>query len=137
MTAVSLAIARLEVDEGFRAQKYLDTVGKETIGYGFNISAGISKTAAAALLAAQTQDLLTALSTYWWASGLDDARLSVVLEVAYNNGLNGMLHFVNFLSALGKKDWPTAAAELLDSDAARMLPVRYKALAQIIQSGVA
>jgi lysozyme len=137
MSAVDLAVARLKVDEGFRATLYTDTTGHATIGYGFNVQAGITEKAAAALLAAQTEDIGASLSGYWWASGLDDARMSVVVEVAFNIGLTGLLHFVNMLSAIGKKDWPTAKAALLDSDAARELPARYKALAQILVTGIA
>lgn len=135
MSAADLAVSRLKVDEGFRAQKYLDTVGKTTIGYGFNVDAGISQFAAAALLAAQATERAQQLAIYWWWAGLDDVRASVIVEVAFNDGLNGLLHFPKMLAAVGAKDWPTAALELLDSDAARALPSRYQVLAQILRSG--
>lgn len=137
MSAVDLAIPRLKVDEGFRAAKYVDTAGRLTIGYGFNVDAGISQFAAAALLQAQAQERASALAGFWWAQGLDDVRMSVVIEVAFNDGLNGLLHFPKMLAAIGAKDWATAKAELLDSDAARELPTRYAALAQIMLSGMA
>ncbi len=63
MSAIDIAIARLKSEEGFRATKYVDTVGKTTIGYGFNVDAGITHNAAAALLSAQVQDAATDLST--------------------------------------------------------------------------
>lgn len=135
MSAVDLAVSRLKVDEGFRSQAYRDTVGKLTIGYGFNIDAGITQTAAAALLAAQAQEIATTLSTYWWASGLDDARLSVLVELGFNLGVTGLLHFPKMIAAIGAKDWRTAHDELLDSDAAHMLPTRYAALADILSTG--
>lgn len=137
MSAVDLAIPRLKVDEGFRAAKYVDTAGRLTIGYGFNVDAGISQFAAAALLQAQAQERASVLAGFWWAQGLDDVRMSVVIEVAFNDGLNGLLHFPKMLAAIGAKDWVTAKAELLDSDAARELPTRYAALAQIMLSGMA
>lgn len=137
MSAVDLVIPRLKVDEGFRAAKYVDTAGHLTIGYGFNVDAGISQYAAAALLQAQAQERASALGGFWWAQGLDDVRMSVVLEVAFNDGLNGLLHFPKMLAAVGAKNWQVAHDELLDSDAARELPGRYKALAQILLSGVA
>lgn len=135
MNAVDLAVARLKVNEGFRANLYVDTTGHETLGYGFNVQAGITQSAAQALLAAQTQDIAATLGGYWWASGLDDARLSVVVEVAFNVGTAGLLHFPKMMAALGAKDWKTAAAELLNSDAARLLPVRYGRLAEILATG--
>jgi lysozyme len=135
VSALDLAVARLKVDEGFRANVYTDTTGHRTIGYGTNLDAGITQTAAEALLTAQAQDILQTVSGYWWASGLDDARTSVVVEVAFNVGLHGLLGFVNMLAAIGRKDWPAAHDELLDSDAAHLLTPRYTALAQILLTG--
>jgi lysozyme len=137
VSAVSLAVAREKTAEGFRAAKYLDTRGKETIGFGFNIDSGISLFAATALLTAQTQERADALTSFWWAAGLDDARMSVVIEVSFNDGLNGLLHFPKMLAAIGAKNWQAAHDELLDSDAARELPKRYQGLAQILLSGIA
>jgi lysozyme len=137
VSALDLAVARLKTDEGFRAAAYRDTVGKLTIGYGFCVDAGISQLAATALLIAQAQERAQALSGFWWAKDLDDARMSVVIEVAFNDGLRGLLHFPKMLAAIGKKDWQTAHDELLDSDAARELPGRYKAIAQILLTGIA
>lgn len=137
MSALDLAEPRTELAEGFRPRKYLDTKGNETIGFGFNIDAGISTIAARALLRAQLGECAQAVSTYWWAHSLDDARLSVVIEVAFNAGILGLLHFPKMLAALGAQNWQAAHDELLDSDAARELPARYSALAQILLTGIA
>lgn len=135
MSAVDIAIPRLKVDEGFRASKYVDTAGHLTIGYGFNVDAGISQYAATALLQAQTQECASTVAGFWWAQGLDDIRMSVVVELAFNNGVNGLLRFPKMLAAIGAKDWATAQKELLDSDAARALPNRYQSLSQILLTG--
>lgn len=124
-------------EEAFRAQKYPDSRGFTTIGYGFNVDAGISQFAAKALLVAQATERWQSLSTYWWWAALDDVRASVVLDLAFNDGVNGLLHFPKMLAAIGAKDWQSAHDELLDSDAARALPTRYSALAQILLTGVA
>lgn len=137
LNAVDLAVAREKIAEGFRSNKYLDLKGIESIAYGFNIQAGISEYAGAALLVAQTQERADALAGFWWAKGLDDARMSVVIEVAFNGGVAGLLHFPKMLAAIGAKNWQAAHDELLDSDSARELPERYKALAQILLTGVA
>ncbi len=135
MSAVDLAVSRLKTEEGFRPAKYVDQVGKTTIGYGFNVDAGITQSAAAALLTAQVQDAAKALGAYVWFQGLDDARASVLLDLAINDGLGGLLHFVNMLAALARRDWQGAHDALLDSQAARMLPARYAALANILLNG--
>jgi len=137
VSAVEIVVPRLKVNEGFRANVYIDTTGHKTLGYGFNVDAGITQTAAEALLIAQAQDLARTLKAYWWAGGLDDARLSVLIEVAFNVGLAGLLHFTKCLTAIGHKDWQGAHDELLDSDAAHLLPRRYDGLAQILLTGVA
>lgn len=137
MSAIDFALPRLKVNEGYRSHVYPDTRGHPTIGYGCNLDAGITQTAAEALLRAQVADIAKTLSGYWWAGGLDDARLSVVIEMAFNDGLSGLLHFPLMIAAIGRKDWQTAHDELLNSDAAHMLPVRYNALAQILLTGEA
>lgn len=135
MSAVDLAVERLKVDEGFRSVAYRDSVNKLTIGYGFCIDAGISQTAAGALLTAQTEECLAALAGFWWAQGLDDIRMSVLVELAYNNGVAGLLHYPKMLAAIGAKNWQAAHDELLDSDAARMLAARYGRFAQVLLTG--
>lgn len=135
MNATELAVARLSTEEGFSARAYRDTVGRLTIGYGFNIDAGISQSAAVALLTSQVTDVWAQLSVCWWWASLDDVRASAVIDVAFNVGVAGLLHFPRMLSAIGAKDWVTAKMELLDSDAARQLPSRYNVLAQILLTG--
>lgn len=136
MSAIDLAIARLKTDEGFRATAYRDSMGKLTVGYGFNVDAGITQKGAAALLSAQTEEIADSLKSYWWSSGLDDARLSVVIELAFNLGTHGLLHFVTMLTALGNKQWQAAHDALLKSAAAKELPARYAAIAKILLTGI-
>jgi len=134
-SAVDVALPRLKDEEGFRARLYRDTKGKQTIGYGFNVDAGISQRAAEALLVTQAQERHEALLAYPWYAALDPIRQSVGLDVSFNAGIDGLLHFVHMIAALARKDWSEAKAELLDSDAARDLPNRYKPLAEILEKG--
>jgi lysozyme len=136
MTASDLATARLVTEEGFRANAYHDAVGKLTIGYGFCIDEGISEPAARALLLAQVQERVAALDTYWWYQPLDEVRKSVIIDVSFNVGLAGLLHFPKMIAALGASNWQAAHDELLDSDAARLNVARYQKLATILLTGV-
>jgi lysozyme len=135
VSALDLAVAQLRVDEGFRANVYKDSQGNATIGYGFAIGSGLSKPAALALLSAQVADLQNQLTTYYWWAALDDPRASAVLNVAFNVGLEGLLHFPKMLAAIAVKDWQTAHDQLLNSDAARLNVDRYKRLAQTLLLG--
>lgn len=137
MSAIDLTVSRLSNEEGFRGTAYRDSVGKLTIGYGCNIDAGWSLGLARSVLNYQTGDVADAISAFWWSKGLDDARLSVIIDLAFNMGMSGLLHFPKMLAAIGAQNWQAAHDELLDSDAARMLPKRYQSLAQILLSGIA
>ena len=132
-----LATARLAEEEGFRSLPYRDTVGKLTIGYGCNLDAGWSQALGEAVLAHQLNDVYESLSKFWWWAALDDVRAAVLLDMGFNLGISGLLHFPKMLAAISRKDWALAAAECLDSDAARQLPRRYKALSDMLLTGVA
>ena len=134
MSAIDLAVARLKPEEGYRPKKYIDTTGNETIGYGFNIGAGLTEPEAAALLQAQVTTRAAAIST-WWFQGLDDVRASVVLDLAFNLGVSGLFEFHDMIAAIQQKDWQKAHDALLDSKAAKQLPTRYNALAQSLLTG--
>jgi lysozyme len=133
LLSVDLAVPRLKSDEGFRSISYTDTTGHQTIGYGFNVSAGISQYAATALLQAQVQEIANTLSTYPWFT--DDARGAVLIDLGFNLGITGLLHFPQMLSCLSAKDYQGAHDQLLDSQAARQLPQRYNSLAQTLLIG--
>jgi lysozyme len=135
MTAVELALPRLRTEEGFRATKYTDTQGHLSIGYGWNIDSGISQFAAAALLQAQATERHNILATYPWYAALDAVRQSVCLDIAFNDGLNGLLHFPHMIAALSKGDWAGAAAECKVTNPE--LAGRYAALAQLLLTGAA
>ena len=135
MSALDVAAKRLKSEEGFRSQAYRDTLGHLTIGYGFNIEAGITERCAAALMAAQIDEIQAQLNDYSWFNGLDDVRGSVLLDIAFNAGVGGLLHFPKMLAAIGARNWQGAHDELLDSQAARMLPHRYQPLANMLLTG--
>ena len=99
------------------------------------MDAGITPRAAAALLQAQLEELQDVLLKYRWYVTLDPIRQSVLLDLAFNNGLSGLLHFVDMISAIGRSDWSSAQSDLLDSQAARENPHRYQILAQLLLTG--
>lgn len=133
MTAVDVALPRLKVEEGFRAFPYRDTNGLETIGYGFNVQAGISKYAATALLQAQCEEAHAALLKLPWYAALDPVRQSVCLDIDINEGEGGLLAFPHMIAALSRQDWASAATECHVEDP--KLASRYAALAQLLLIG--
>lgn len=135
MTAVDIALPRLQTEEGFRASVYKDTQGHQSIGFGFDVDAGISRFAASALLVAQATETHQALLKFNWYADLNDARQSVCLDVAFNSGLHGLLAFPHMIAALSEKDWDSAANECKVTNPE--LASRYKVLAEILLTGVA
>lgn len=133
MSAIDLALPRLETEEGFRTLVYKDTRGHSTIGYGANLDAGISKYAAAALLRAQLMELDALLAGYIWYKIANDVRKSVFLDIALNSGLGGLLHFPHMLAAAVRGDWEMAAKEcqVIEPE----LAGRYAALAKLLLEG--
>lgn len=135
MSAVDLAVTMLKTDEGYRAMPYKDQLGNVTVGYGFCVSAGLSKFSALGLLSAQVAEIQQQLTTYYWWSSLDDARAAAILDITFNVGVHGLLGFPKMLSAIATKDWQGAHDQCLDSDAARLNVDRYKRLAQVLLLG--
>lgn len=133
----SIGLQRLKDDEGFRAQAYRDTTGHLTIGYGFNVDAGISSFAANALLVGQVAEiegeLATRLFGFWQA--LNDTRRDVLLNMAFNLGVDGLMEFKRMISALAAGDYRQAAVEIVASKAYSQARERYERLTDAMETG--
>jgi lysozyme len=133
VSAVDIALPRIKEEEGYRGRMYTDTEGNASLGYGLNISAGMSEYAASALLTAQLQEIDHSLNAYSWYGSLDAIRQSVLLDIAFNAGVNGLLKFPKMLAALAAKDWGTAANECRVTNPE--LAGRYQRLSRILLTG--
>ena len=128
---------QLKRDEGLRLFPYPDTKKKLTIGYGRNLTdQGISLVEAEMLL---HRDLAQATVGVDMkvpnARFLDDARRGVLINMAFNMGIGGLLEFKKMLAAIEKGEWKEAARELLDSDYARQVGLRAQRLSKQIETG--
>ena len=132
--AVRIAWPRLKLEEGFRSHPYTDTGGHTTVGYGFNLDAGITMRAAEALLLAQAQEIHEALLQLSWYAALDPVRQSVCLDIAFNAGEGGLLKFPHMIAALARQDWPTASTECRVENPA-LDASRYATLRQLLLIG--
>lgn len=128
----------LMVHEGFRQFPYEDTTGHLTIGYGRNLTDnGINKNEALTLLENDIDYFVKKLRKELpFFDDLDEIRKIVLVDMCYNVGLVGFLKFTKMLDAVRRKDWFTAAKEMLSSKAARQAPNRYQQLASIMKIGV-
>lgn len=115
MALIDTCLANVKRYEGFRPKPYKDTVGILTIGYGTNLDAGISEPEAEYLAINRLAKVIVPLSLMDFWGSLDETRRSVLVDMAYNMGINGLLGFRNMLDALRAKDFETAAAQMLAS----------------------
>jgi lysozyme len=108
---------QLRRDEALRLKVYLDTQGKQTIGYGRNLSdKGISPIEAETLLDNDVQEMRqTLIARLPWFTSLDIPRQGVILNMAFNMGFEGLEKFPKFLMACAQGDFPTAAEEMHNS----------------------
>lgn len=144
MSAVDVLMQRLTTEEGERILPYDDVtglpvkapVGNLTWGRGFDLmecgSSGLFEVMERYLLGT----LDTALSAYDWYGKAGDARASVFLDIAYNDGLHGLLGFPHMLAAADLGDWQTASDQCHVADP-KLDASRYMPLRAILLSGVA
>lgn len=123
--------------EGYRAYPYQDTVGKLTIGCGHNLTDnGISPAVGALMLSEDMEFFIENLPkklNFW--NRLNDARKIVLLNMAFNMGINGLLTFRKMLTAVDHNDFEGAAKEMLNSKWARQVKGRADELARVMMTG--
>lgn len=137
-------LADLRRDEGCRLQAYPDPLsGGEpwTIGYGHTgreVVPGLvwTETTALAVLTDDAVRTAAGLDTAvpWWRS-LDDLRQDVLMNMAFQMGVRGLLGFKATLNMVVHGDYASAADHMLDSAWARQTPNRAKRLALQMRTG--
>lgn len=130
--------AELRRDEGFRGRPYPCPAGFQTIGYGRNLDANpLSEDEGAYLL--RNDIRRAAMGIAMRLPGLleqvGDVRARVLLNMAVNLGVGGLLKFRRMLVALEQGDYGRAADEMLDSVWARQVGRRADRLADAMRTG--
>jgi len=128
---------QLRLHEGERLKPYRCTAGKLTIGVGRNLEdRGITAQESAMLLAndiaREEAELMRALP---WVGQLDEVRQRVLLDMAFNLGLAGLLNFKNTLAAIRAGDYQRGATMMLDSKWARQVGQRAERLSRMMATG--
>lgn len=124
-------------DEGFCPHLYKCSKGFNTIGYGFNLDVNDIPTSVAKLwLNVNINNLYNDLSSYvkCWNT-LNEPRRYVLVNMAYQMGIAGVLRFKNMLLALDKKEYKLAADSMVDSQWYREFTTRASRLVKIMISG--
>lgn len=127
----------LRRDEGERLKPYRDTVGKLTIGVGRNLDdVGLSAEESAYLLANDINKVLRQLDEKlpWWR-GLCFNRQRVLINMAFNLGIAGLLGFRNTLAAVQAGQYDKAADGMMSSKWASQVGKRAARLAELMRRG--
>lgn len=130
-------IAALTVDEDEVLHAYQDSEGFWTIGIGTLIDkrkgGGITHEEALYLCRNRVESKAAELDEQipWWSS-LAPELGPVLLNMAFNMGVDGLLGFHDFLAALEQGDRKAARVAMLDSKWARTVGARATRLANVV-----
>lgn len=138
--ALDTLIAELRRDEGEVLHAYKDTEGYVTVGVGRLLDkrrgGGISREESAYLLRNDISKKIAALDQElpWWRQ-LSPTRQRVIVNMAFNLGVAGLLGFKNTLASVQRGDYDDAALRMLDSKWATQVGDRAKRLADLMRTG--
>jgi GH24 family phage-related lysozyme (muramidase) len=141
LTALDLAGERmLERQEGLEIFPYDDATGKRvrapvgniSWGFGFNLEECGARDLFEDMLTSLIRKIETQLQAFAWYAPLPSAVQSAVLDIAYNAGVGGLLHYPRMIAALEAKDYAGAAAQCQTSNPE--LQTRYAQLRALIAS---
>jgi lysozyme len=123
--------------EGMELKVYKDSLGIETIGIGRNlVDRGVTEEEARYLCNNDIEIVERELvQSFPIVSSLNDTRIRVLLDMAFNVGLPRLRGFKRMWAALDNQDYVEAAKEMLDSKWARQVKTRAYTLARMMESG--
>lgn len=147
-----IIIEQLKIDEGFRKHVYKDTLGYDTVGYGYCLTKnpcrlsnenikeihaiGITEKVAEQLLIDYCHALENKLhSVLPCFETLNDVRKEVLINMSYNLGVSGVLGFKHMIAELEKGDFERAAICMIDSKWATQVKARATRLAEQMKNG--
>ena len=128
----------LVIHEGNRKFLYVDTLGNQTIGIGYNISLrGLPTAIIDDLYNGDVQSLFNVLSNdFSWFPLLCEDRQVALIDMAFNIGYEGFCKFETMISALEHKDYVAASHAMLNSEWAKQVNSRATSLAHVILTGM-
>jgi len=129
-------LVQVQRHEGKRLDLHKCPAGKWSIGYGHNLEAnGIPEHVANALLQHDLIQAETLVRKYIPVERLNKARLAVLINMAFNLGIHGLLSFKKFLYYLSMDNYQRAADEMLNSKWAKQVGGRANELAEQMRTG--
>lgn len=124
----------VEEREGFSATPYQDSLGVWTIGHGIT---NLTERQSDLIVRDKLQELIGVVEEYAKNKNvsLDEFRLTILVEMAYQLGFEGLKKFKKMWAALADMDYEKASKEMLDSKWAKQTNVRARYLAKKMLMG--
>jgi lysozyme len=134
--------SRIKKHEGFLSKVYLDSLGKQTIGYGHLLTEDDDFVEGVIY----DKDILESLFEKDFNKAVQGAEellkgyeialiaREVIIEMVFQLGKTGVSKFKNMFAALKEHDYSKAAAEMLNSAWYRQTPSRCEELSVLMKS---
>lgn len=133
---VSILTKRLNKSEGRKRFPYRDTVGKLTIGVGFNLDdVGLYDEEIDFILQNRVRLAAVDAAKLPVYAKLDPIRQTVLVDMVFNMGLDTVKKFRNTLAYMEQGDYAAAARGMRNSLWARQVGKRAEELAKIMETG--
>ena len=122
--------------EGFVEHVYQDSLGIDTIGYGFAIKDLVLEEDLCDEILLRKIRILgrSVMGKFPFFDSLPSDCKDVLMEMCYQLGVTGVSKFKKALKAMEDGDWEKAADEMLDSKWAKQTPNRAKEMSNIVRS---
>lgn len=141
MTKHTRLMNSIQKHEGLKLKVYTCPAGKQTIGYGRNLEDnGISKYEALQMLDNDIKKIKSELDMELQLLDIDfyilpDHVQNVLIEMAYQMGVYGLLKFKNTILYIKNSQYDLASKEMLISQWAVQTPKRAKTLSNLMKGG--
>ena len=128
-------IESIKKNEGYVKVVYKDSLGIDTIGYGFAIKdLELDEDICDEILLKKLKDLDKKVNKkFGWFVYMPPNIKDVVMEMCYQLGVTGFSKFRKTIAFLQDKKWQEASVEMLDSLWAKQTPNRAKSLSDIVK----
>ena len=128
-------IDSIKQHEGYVGIVYKDSLGIDTIGYGFTIKdLELDEDICEIILERKLKELETRVNLkFKWFMYMPQVIKDVVMEMCYQLGVGGVSKFKKTIAYLQNKQWEEASVEMLDSLWAKQTPNRAKELSNRVK----
>ena len=132
---MSNLVDSIKKHEGYVGIVYKDSLGIDTIGYGFAIKdLELDEDICEIILERKLKDLQSRIDLKFnWYRYMPQEIKDVVIEMCYQLGVTGFSKFKKTIAYLQNKQWNDASVEMLDSLWAKQTPNRAKEMSDIVK----